>query len=459
MKTIVFNIEYKTEKDMLVVMNDERIYSSAFRYSFNRFIDGIEKKEIYHDLSGKFSELGSHIRDSAISDAKGQYEAYLENKKSFYKDDANKDKPYKVHFGKLFRYQNKLITKDEYRESRNRGLMSVGEANQHGNRMFKLDVDKKAITYKRRCKEHIEFGITEKLSEKRRELLKRIEIAMSEMSSPITMRIKRKKLYITYDESEIEKYKRFHNLRSNRILGIDSNPNYIGLSIIDCNDAFNFDVVHKRVYDIKELLKLDDSNKENYELSIIGCEIVKLCKHFRVGKMAVEKLDFDVPLTKRKNSVNKNGKRRRINGRDQNRLLLNKWKYRRIFGHLKTLCNTYGIEFAEVNAAYSSQCGNLIYGSENTPDMVAASMEIARRSFKQFEKGTFYPPFNKERVVDVLGSQWKDEPMPNFNSWKGLFPIIKESKPRYRFPLDESAAVFRHNYSKRLTVVNVFNGS
>ena len=47
----------------------------------------------------------------------------------------------------------------------------------------------------------------------------------------------------------------------------------------------------------------------------------------------------------------------------------------------------YVYELVEVNPVYSSFIGNLLYGSENTPDMIASSIEIARRGFKKYSKG------------------------------------------------------------------------
>ena len=43
----------------------------------------------------------------------------------------------------------------------------------------------------------------------------------------------------------------------------------------------------------------------------------------------------------------------------------------------------YVYELVEVNPVYSSFIGNLLYGSENTPDMIASSIEISRRGFKK----------------------------------------------------------------------------
>ena len=65
---------------------------------------------------------------------------------------------------------------------------------------------------------------------------------------------------------------------------------------------------------------------------------------------------------------------------------------------MKTLCSTYGIKLVEVNCAYSSVVGNLNYGSSTTSDMIAASIEIARRCYKKFETGWFYPHFDNEKT-------------------------------------------------------------
>lgn len=59
------------------------------------------------------------------------------------------------------------------------------------------------------------------------------------------------------------------------------------------------------------------------------------------------------------------------------------------------LSKLHGYQIVEVNAAYTSIIGNIVHGNENCPDMIAASIEIARRGYKKFEKGWFYPDFRK----------------------------------------------------------------
>ena len=259
---------------------------------------------------------------------------------------------------------------------------------------------------------------------------------MENKVSPVSFRIKNGNLYITYDEIVIESYKRFKDLKRNRILGIDLNPNYIGLSILEFDNKDEFKVIHKQVFDITELNENGSTNKVKYELQQIDSEILRLCEHYKVSKLVVEDLKF-----KKSNKFwNKN----------LNRLCKNKFRYSTIKQHLNTLCNIYGVEFIEVNACYSSFVGNFCYGSNETPDMVSASIEIARRGFKKFSKEWFYPPLiDGERIKEVLGNQWKKELKLAYKSWKTFFNQIKKLELKYRFQLDGSMAVFSKKYYKK----------
>ena len=58
---------------------------------------------------------------------------------------------------------------------------------------------------------------------------------MSEKKIPVTFRLKKDYVYLSYDETVVEKEKQFKDLFKNRVLGIDLNPNYFGISIIEFN--------------------------------------------------------------------------------------------------------------------------------------------------------------------------------------------------------------------------------
>ena len=413
MKTISFKIEINDQLQK-VISEDSRICSSIVRYCFNRLQDGKVYKEIYQDITEKF-DINCHLKNSSLRNAQGIFK-------------LNKDK--KVYFGKFLKFKRGLISKDELKDSRNTGIISEGEINQKGNRLFKIDVENNKFIYKRACKEHYDLKIVEKLSDKRKSILGKIQMLMSEKKIPVTFRLKKDHVYFSYDEKIVEKEKQFKNLFKNRILGIDLNPNYFGISIIEFNKHDKYHIIHKEVIDLNELQK-KSKNKIHHELYEINHHILKLCKTWKVSKLAIEDLKFK--------------KSNKFWSKDLNRLCRNKFRYSFVKQHLQTLCNVYGVELIEVNAVYSSIIGNFIHGSESCPDMIAASIEIARRSYKKFEKGWIYPKIvNNQRIQQVLGNQWKEELRLDYMSWKGLSGIIKKSKLKYRFQLQPLNAVFSH---------------
>lgn len=125
--------------------------------------------------------------------------------------------------------------------------------NQKGNRLFKIEVENNRFIYKRKCKEHYNLEISEKLSDKRKHILSRLQFLMSEKKIPVTIRLKKDHIYLSYDEKIVENYRKFHNLFQNRVLGIDMNPNYFGISIIEFNYKDNFKIIHKEVIDVSDL--------------------------------------------------------------------------------------------------------------------------------------------------------------------------------------------------------------
>ena len=151
MKTISFRIK-TDDKLQKVISEDSRVYSSMVRYSFNRFKDNASIKDIYNDLGSKF-DISSHLRNCASRQASGIFK-------------LNKDK--KVYFGKLLRFKKGLISKEEFKQSRDNGIFSEGETPYKGNRLFKIEVENNKFVYKRKCKEHYDLEIAETLSAKER---------------------------------------------------------------------------------------------------------------------------------------------------------------------------------------------------------------------------------------------------------------------------------------------------
>lgn len=436
MKTIIFNIEYSHKES---INYDSRVYSSIVRWSLERYFENKEYKSIYNEAI-KIFKINSYLLNCAVREAKGIYKAELEKIKDAKENNRAYNKP---QFGQIKKLTKGYITKEEYKKQRNRGFFSEGQVFYNGNRLFQIDLKNQTIIYKRSCHEHINLKITETLKNKRKLLFEKIYFAMQNKSAPISFRVRADKLYISFDETFIGKEKQFKNLKQNRILGIDLNPNYIGLSILEFNKQDEFKIIHKRVFDISDL---NDSsrNKIKYELYQIDNQIIQLCNHFKCSKLSIEDLKFE--------------KSTKHWSKKKNKLCKNQFRYSQITQHLNTLCNVYGVEFIEVNAAYSSFIGNCIHGNEKTPDMIAASIEIARRGYKKYLKNWFYPALiTKERIKEVIGTQWKDELKLNFTSWKIMFKQIKESKLRYRFPLVDKVAVLSKNYYKKKITLYCFS--
>ena len=113
----------------------------------------------------------------------------------------------------------------------------------------------------------------------------------------------------------------------------------------------------------------------------------------------------------------------------------------------------YGYFITEINPVYSSFIGNMLYGADNTPDMVASSIEIARRAYNKFKTGHFYPPIQ----ISHLNEQWK-QTLNGLKTWKEMFNKVKKSKLKYRFQLFDCIknAVFSKYYIKQCITLYTF---
>ena len=419
MKTIKLPVNFNES-----IEEDIRVYSSVVRYSFNRFQKGMKIKEVYHDCIQKFN-LGSHLINSANREAQ-----------SIFKREGQK----KVIFGDFNRRVKGLISNEEFKNSKSRGLTSEGECPQKGNRHFKFDILNNTITYKRNRKEHVNLSLPNLKKKVKEELLK-IQYLMEEKKLPVTIKLKNGYIFITFDESIVHNVLKLKDLKSNRVMGIDLNPNYIGFSVLDFNEDDSFSVIKKGVFDVSLLNKDFNKNKKRHELRELNHKLIRFCEHYKVSKICIEDLSI-------KSSDKGHGK-------TFNRLCNNQWNREVTVSNLKVLTSTYGIELIDVNPIYSSFVGNLEYGDSVTPDMIASSIEIGRRGYKKFSKGWFYPTLNLEKVKNKF-NQWKEEIYSDVKSWKELYDNIKKSGMRYRFQLNESDAVFKRFYHKMNIIIQFY---
>jgi len=396
---ITLKIPYKSNDEFKPFLNNlRREYSLLVRYSYNRLREGMSEKDIrvLHKSLNNIDNLDAWTRQCSINEAK---------------QILNKHKDNKVIFGgksNMIKYFKGLITKDMYKECRLLPLNIFGEKANGGNRKFKLDLFNDRIIYKHSRLEHFELQIP-KLRGSYKELYNLQE-------DPRTYSIKLTDNHILISFEEV---KETINLNENRYLGIDLNPEYIGISIKEDDK-----IIHTKLYSVKKLtdkiisLKVNSSdpkfkslnNKLNHEILEISKDISVLSKEFQCKSIFIEDLSF--------------------NGNTYaNRKNKNLWKREIFINNLGKRCSINGQKLYKVNPAYSSFIGNLQW---NFDDPINASLEIGRRGFECIIKKTkqFYPEL---KLKEELRSQWKDKlNLDDFKTRKDLFSFVKNLGLRYR---------------------------
>ena len=405
-----------------------KTYNSVVHFAYNRFHDDdtVKEKDVRSQVNYLFKgKLNSWLLQCAIKDGKAIQERHYNKKvifggKTLYK-----------------RYLRKLITKEEFNKQKQIPISSQGEMLQKGNRMFDFHFDNQSLVFKVSKDKHIDIQLGNIHKRLQKELNKLNELCYDKKAT-VSIRLNNDYIWITYDEKLLDSSMKFDCLKDNRVMGLDLNPNYIGLSVVEFDKENNFKVLYKQVFEIKLLTdKNTTKDKRHYELIKICHTINGLINYWKCKRLSIEDLNI--------NSCDKG------QGKNFNRLCNNVWDRSLISNKLLMLSNIYGYELVKVNPAYSSFIGNLIYGDKTTPDMIAASIEIARRSYKKYEKKWFYPVFN----IDCLDEQWK-QTLAGVKDWKNAFLKIKNSKVKYRVLLNDDIiqnAVFsKFNRKSKITI-------
>ena len=417
------------------VLDDMRVFSSVVRVAFNRFQEGMTEKDVRAYCNSRF-EHNSWFIQSAIKTGLSLYNKF-----------GNK---HIVFGGKInfCRYMRGLIDKNTFTYRRMCPISIQGQKSYQGNRLFNFDLDNQCLIYKPNRIRHVEIKF---LPMKKRisAELSMVQELVNKNKITVSVKLSDKYVWLTYDEALVNKAW-YRKLQNRRVLGIDMNPNYIGVSVLEFDKNNEFRILHKQVFDLRQLTISSGkssadkaskylTNKLKYETIDIAHHIGNLVNVWKCKTVAIEDLSFA-------SSANKQGKW-------LNRLCNNKWERRLFVNKLKMLANIHKFQLTEVNPAYSSQVGNIAYGDVNTPDMVAASIEIARRAYKLFEKGWFYPKFN----IQFRDEQWK-QTLGSVENWKELFRKIKETGLKYRFQLMDyiQNAVFSKHYSQKHYTIYAF---
>jgi IS605 OrfB family transposase len=396
---VTLKIPYKSNDEFKLFLNNlRREYSLLVRYSYNRLKEGISEKDIrvLHKSLKNIDNLDAWTRQCSINESK---------------QILNKHKDNKVIFGgksNWIKYIKGLINKEQYTECRLLPLNIFGEAANNGNRKFKLELFNDKIIYKHSRNKHFDLEIP-KLRGSYKELYNLME-------NPRTYSVKLTDKHILISFEEV---KEVVNLNENRYLGIDLNPEHIGISIKEDDK-----ILHTKLYSVKKLtdkiinlgVKSSDpkfknlNNKLNHEILEISKDISNLSKQFNCKFIFIEDLSF-------KGNTRSNRKNKNL------------WKREIFINNLEKRCSINGQKLYKINPAYSSFIGNLQWDFD---DPINASLEIGRRGFECIIKKTkqFYPEL---KLKEVLINQWKDKiNIDNFKTWKDLFNFIKNLGLRYR---------------------------
>lgn len=443
---ITLKIKYTVEKEgREKIFKYIKNYNSIFNCILNHFqaqnkvLSTKESFAFVKSLNNIF--IDTAFKDSAIKDAKQTF---------------NKFGDKKLVFGgkKLFlnRIKN-LISREEFKLKRLRPLLVIGIAKTKGNCKFQI-LSEKEILFKPSRKEHfiLTLGSIGKNYQKK---LRALILAQEKRVLPITYKLGLEHVYISFDESKIEKVITKQKLK-NRIFAVDLNPNYVGWSVVDWKGENRYSLVKSGIISIRKLNDYENNlnvfpnspekkyitNKRKYEIIQIGIELSKLANYFRCEVFGIEDLRIA--------SSNKE------KGKNFNRLVNNQWNRNLLVNILEKNCKLYSIHFHKVMANYSSFLGNLVYRNEELPDMCLASIEIGRRAYEFYHQ---YVVKDKEKTKNIIFDKLenvKDRIVKSleelsysdtFESLSDLYYKLKKRKCNYRFFLEDALKAHQKGFS------------
>jgi predicted transposase len=414
-------------------------FSSVVRYSYNRYFEGVT------DIK-KIKSLVSNLNNIQDLKAKLIEYAILEGK-----DVHTTSKDKKVIFGGKNNFYERCkgkISNDEFKLNKLSPITCQGTTNNKGNSYFELDIiDNNQIIFKVNKNLHIPLYLPSLRKNIQKELFKLQQLnnvkPNIEKGYKFSVKLDLKYIYISFEEFKSEE----KNLPlKERYLGIDMNPNNIGISISE-NDK----IIHTQEFILKELtdkfisLKLKSSsdkakyfqNKIKHEVIEISKKISLLAQYYNCKAVFIEDLSF-----KQKDA----GK-----GKNYNRKNNNLWKRNLFIENLSKRLFIEDIKLYRINPAYSSIIGNL---QHSYSDAVNASIEIVRRGIEciiKRNKGNFYPNL-------LIKEQWK-QTFVKCTNWKEISLKIKNSGLKYRVSIEEcshSYKVFQLNSRKSKVKTFVF---
>ena len=457
---ITLKIGYSTDDASLeYIRHIQKDFNKVLRFTYNRICENsaysTKELTVLQSNLNNTCNCKSHLKNSAIYKSR---EIYTVNRNS---------NPQKVIFGGRKNFIDRCNHKtnlDEFVKARMLPIYSVGDRNRHGNRLFEI-VDMHTIIFKPDREHHIQLSLKNVGKNREKQLLRLIEL-QNAGCMPITYELDLSCAYITFDNSIFENHR--YSVKTDRTMQIDVNPNYIGWSVTDWEQDYDFHLVASGMFSLKPLNDYENSlsvssdskeskyctNKRKHEVIEIAKELFKLCRHYHCEVFAMEELSMK--------SFNLNKSKR------LNKLINSQWNRNLLFQQIRKHVLSSSTTLVEVQPQYSSIIGNLVNRHLELPDPILASIEIGRRGHefscqyifkrRQQEKTVVLPKLEtvKKSIIQSLEELGVD--VPEFNDWNELWSVVKKSKVKYRFPLlDEmSSGHFSKNYKRKYKTVYTF---
>jgi hypothetical protein len=360
-----------------------------------------------------------------------------------------------------------LISNEEWKSLRqNRALSIIGDRTRWGNRHFRLSADG------RTCKvDFLKQSVTLQLPEmsgKYGKLLRAISILTDACQISVQFSLSKNKLSITFNPMDLRKLPSGKTLedvkiseqgkgrrgrkrkdasthyavtrirhvpcrpvhpewrdplpvKTNRTIGLDLNPEWIGISVIEVSgDPQSMDsvkILDHKLHNIRIPLS-SPGEAMSQVMAFVASNVISMARAWNCGTIFYEDGLGKLRWSKKKNKHLKTLQ------------TLNYWSRNKLIGGLIRRCQLSGIKIRSIWGGYSTTIGNLIF---DLPDACASAAEIARRGYAS-TCGI------KDRLplvpVQVASRRWKDETLPtalaealaSADRWDAIHRAIKTAK-------------------------------
>ena len=401
-------------------------FSSVVRFAYNRRIkDNLSKhsdvEKVVKSSMNNIDELDASWIKSAVKKA---FDLQIETKLYF--------------GGKSNFFKSKFHKKNNFKEQRNFPLEIRGSSSDKGNRKATLCIQENKIIFK--PKKGLSYNITLNLSKNEKEMLFSLQELCKEKKAFFNLKINEEFIWITFDETKLDIYKKERKIIKNRVLGIDLNPNYIAISI--CDFGKETKILYREICSLEKINKSQNKNKSEYELSKIRERIINLVIYYEVHIVSLENLNI------RSKNHNK--------GKRYNRLLNNCWNRNYFVNNLVKWMNLVGVKYHLVRPEYSSFIGQMKF--ENEYDSIAASIEIGNRGYLKDKGINEYEGSIDQECINYIPTRWKNMVYNECYTFRDLYKSFKEKKllNSYRFLFDKKQSSFRFKSHKSMVDLYIF---